>query len=90
MLNEAIYIALKNELEASRQRHESAKRRVSEISARTPETTRYIAGVPEPDGSQIFRKALAEENEARHLHIQALTRLSDYLLTGKVPEHLKR
>lgn len=89
-VDEAIYNALKLELESAKERHEAAKAHVSEVTAGRREAGRYTAGMPEPDGSHIIRKAILKENDARRVYLESMMRLSNYLLTGHVPEHLKR
>ena len=88
MIDQAIYEALKSELERARERHEVAKQRFREATAKRPELARYTAGAPEADSSHILRNAVSDENKARRQHLEAMLRLNGYILNGVVPEHL--
>ena len=83
-MDEATYITLQEELRVAKERHEAAKSRFKEVSRAT-----YTAGIPSSDGNLLFRKALQEENVARSAHVAALMRLSEYLLNGTVPKHIR-
>lgn len=89
MFDQRVYNALKEKLDKAKQRHEEAKEQFWRVGGSPRELPRLGAGIPEPDGSLILRKAVAEEIEARNAHLAALKQINEYLLNGTVPENLR-
>jgi hypothetical protein len=91
MFDQRVFSALKEELESAKQRHEEAKEQFWRVGGSPRELPRrFTAGVPEPDGSLILRKAVAAEIEARTAHLEALKRINEYLLHGTIPEDVRQ
>jgi hypothetical protein len=47
-------------------------------------------GIPQPDGNLEIREAGLRERFAQHSYMHALRRFSDFMMTGKAPEDLRR
>lgn len=90
MFDQRVFSALKEELESAKQHHEEAKEEFWRVGGGPRELPRFTAGIPEPDGSLILRKAVTVEVDARGAHLQALKRINEYLLHGTVPEDIRR
>jgi hypothetical protein len=73
---------LKAELVLAKSRHEAAKAYFALVCRDTP------SGLPYPDGSQRIINAGRDRTAAQEAFSTALKRFNDFILHGKIPEHL--
>ena len=85
---DAVRILLMEELEDAKERHREAKEHFWEAAGKPRRLPRTYSGLPDMD-SDLIRRALALENEAREVHLNALIRLNRFLIEGVVPGDLR-
>jgi hypothetical protein len=83
MLSEEVLAILRRDFAAAQTRAEIAQQHFNEIIREVP------SGLPHPDGTQRVRNASAEYAAARKTLMLALSRLSDFVVHGAIPDHLK-
>lgn len=86
MIDDAICNALRDEVEKAKHRHQRATEEFRKIMDRPREMRGGTGGLPV---SESLQDAAREESRALQEHAQSLMRLNEYLLTGKIPPHLK-
>lgn len=74
---------LRDRVEQARFRHEQAKAAFWSIAADPRQLPRVPTGRLQPDGSDRIREAFREEAEAREALLEAVHRLSDFLLANE-------
>jgi len=79
-----VRILLEKELEARKRELETAAEVFNETIRDVP------SGLPHPDGTQRIRNAARNYAAAREQHLEAFTRLNNYVVDGAVPDDLKR
>jgi hypothetical protein len=88
MVNEEVYALLLAEVEEASRAHNAARDNFWRIAGQPRELPRFPTGLPHPDGSELIRNAVREENFARQSHVEAVIRLNRYLLDGRIPEDM--
>ena len=73
---------LKAELVVAKSRHEAARINFASICSETPSV------LPQPDGTHRVINAGRERSAAQADFMAALKRFNDFILHGKVPDHL--
>ena len=73
---------LKTELAAAKSRHEAARINFARICSESP------SGLLQPDGTDRVINAGRERSAAQADFMAALKRFNDFILHGKVPDHL--
>jgi len=89
MFDNAIFRLLSDEVEKTKRAYEGAKENFWAVAGKPRELPRIPTGLPHPDGSELIRRAVAQENFARKAHIEAIMRLNQYLLDGTIPEDVR-
>jgi hypothetical protein len=83
MLREEVLVILRRDFTTAQTRAEIAGQHFNEIIKEVP------SGLPHPDGTQRIRNASAEYATARKTLMLALSRLSDFVAEGTIPDDLK-
>ena len=81
-----VFGILHKQVEETKCALEEAKQRFWELTRKPGELP---AGSGNPDGSEQYRRVIAEERFTLSAHLDAVRRLNDYLLDGTVPDDLR-
>lgn len=73
---------LRAELDFAKSRHESTRAEFARVCNDIP------SGLPHPDGTQRILNASRAQASAQAAYAAALKRFNDFILTGKIPDHL--
>lgn len=90
MQENVILATLREQFEDAKERHRCAKEHFWEVAGRPRHLPRIPTGLRHPDDSDVIRKAVAEEAQARRAHIDALVRLNQFLISGIIPDDLQQ
>jgi hypothetical protein len=82
--SESITYILRKELEEARESHRLAKEAFDSV------VRNLSTGLPPPDGSLNIRQAGMQERLALTADMLALGRFSEFIMTGKMPEELRK
>jgi hypothetical protein len=82
-----VFACLLREVEETKRAHEDAKQLFWEITAKPREWPTH--GLPNPDGSQFFRRVVACEKYAMRAHLAAMQRMNQFLMDGTIPDDVR-
>jgi hypothetical protein len=89
MVNEELFAFLLEHVEETKRLHHEAKQKFWAVAGKPREAPpRLPTGLPHPDGSELVRRAVAEETFTMKAHIEAMMRLNRYLLDGTIPPNV--
>ena len=88
MIDEDVFSFLLAKVEETKKAHQEAKKNFWAVAGKPRELPKVPTSFPHPDGNELMRSVVAEENRALKAHIEAMTRLNQYLLNGTLPDEV--